>query len=223
MQQRRHFNRSAASRPIRGRPDWKVSWENIGPNPQCGGAEVGQMWLESISQHKSCRESNSRGSIYRLNRTQLDISAFLSFSNTPQGKCFHVSLASLIHSDYLLFNLYLCWSILLHPTNSTAISICLISFHFTSNCKTGRDISQFLSYSKNNHDHQRKRHSGLDNLAVTERINSVWSDDTGQSPWGMWRTGGRERENKAISQHVIAHRVPLMVNPWNCNNPLCVN
>lgn len=99
MQQRRHFNRSAASRPIRGRPDWKVSWENIGPNPQCGGAEVGQMWLESISQHKSCRESNSRGSIYRLNRTQLDISAFLSFSNTPQGKCFHVSLASLIHSD----------------------------------------------------------------------------------------------------------------------------
>lgn len=119
---------------------------------------------------------------------------FLKHPNTPQGKCFHVSLASLIHSDYLLFNLYLCWSILLHLTNSTAISIRVISFHFSSNCKTGRDISQFLSSSKNNHDHQRKRHSGLDNLAVTERINSVWSDNTGQSPWGMWRTGGRERE-----------------------------
>lgn len=98
-------------------------------------------------------------------------------------------------SDHLLFSLYLDWSIYPYLIN-------VYSFIFTSDLnwftswmmlismrsENRQKLTRFLSSSP------KGSSARLSNLSLTERINSVWLDDTGQSPWGMWGTGGRERK-----------------------------
>lgn len=166
------------------------------------------------------------GSFWDILINNLEVNMFLCLysQTTVQAACCSFSTSagqSILSSPKLQLYLYVGALII-------SASVELISMHVASPANSkherkqkwnDRFLSSFLSYSTNERQ-QRKQRSGLDNLAVTERINSVWLDDTGQSPWGMWRTGGRER---AISLHVTAQRVALMVNPWNCSDPLWVN